>query len=60
MQGTKVRKAVQVQEGRIPSRGSYHRRELGNRTNITVWGRRNNSIHNAQDILQFGEKVTLI
>jgi len=60
MQGTKVRKVVQAQEGRISSRGSYHRRELRNRTNITAWGRRNNSIHNAQGILQFGEKVTLI
>ena len=29
MQGTRVRKAVWVQEGRISSRGSYHKTELG-------------------------------
>jgi hypothetical protein len=60
MQGTRVRKAVQAQEGRISGRGSYHRMELGNRTTITAWGRRNNSTHNAQGILLFGEKFTLI
>jgi len=30
MQGTRVRKAVQAQEGRISGRGSYRRTELGN------------------------------
>jgi hypothetical protein len=60
MQGTKVRKPVQAQEGRISGRGSYHRMELGNRTNITAWRRRNNPTHNAEGILQFGEKFTLI
>jgi hypothetical protein len=59
-QGTKTRKAVWAQEGRISGRGSYHRTRLGNRTNITAWGRRHNSTHNAQGILQFGEKFTLI
>jgi len=35
-----VRRAVRVQEGKIPSRGFYRRRALGNGTVITVWGRR--------------------
>jgi hypothetical protein len=59
MQGTTVRKAVWAQEGRTSGRGSYHRTALGNRTNITAWGRSNNSTHNAEGILQFGEKFTL-
>jgi hypothetical protein len=60
MQETMMRKAVWTQQGRISDRGSYHRTELGNRTDITAWGRRNNSTHNAQGILQFGEEFTLI
>jgi len=30
MQGTRVRKAVWAQEGRLSGRGSYRRMELGN------------------------------
>jgi len=35
----RVRKAVWAQEGRISSRGFFHRMEVGNRTAV-AWGQR--------------------